>query len=353
MRRGSGANGVTFNLPRHHFKYGSLACEPEFRECSFPVSRLVPSLLFECSLVLNCLLVFGCDNRGDSRAHERSTPVEVKKPQEIEADEKVEPTKVVPKETVPFASCPPNMNEIPGGTFWVGTEREVFDREENPRFQTKVAPFCAARFEVLTSEFESCVAASKCDAPRGTMFTCNSTEKGRGDHPINCIDHKQAVAVCEFQGGRLPTEVEWEYLARGGAEMRSYSWGEEHPDGRTCWKSNGSCKAGSFAEGAFGLHDVVGNVWEWTDSWFGPYPWPQADGRHKVYKGGSWSRRFEKWMRPTLRNRLDRSLLCPRGRSREALGSTHQFVGAPRARLYASARSWPCFRHARNADAPC
>jgi Sulfatase-modifying factor enzyme 1 len=197
------------------------------------------------------------------------------------------------------------MREIAGGTFWVGTEREVFEREENPRFQVKMAPFCAARFEVLTSEFEACVTAKKCEPARGKMFTCNTSEKGKADHPINCIDHSQAVAVCEFQGARLPTEVEWEYLARGGSEMRSYPWGEEAPDERTCWKTNGTCKAGSFAEGAFGLHDVVGNVWEWTDSWFGPYPWPQAEGRNKVYKGGSWSRRFEKWMRPTLRNRLD------------------------------------------------
>ncbi len=201
--------------------------------------------------------------------------------------------------------CPINMLPIPGGIFWVGTEREVFDQEENPRFQVKVADFCASRFEVQTSEFEACVSADKCEPARGKMFTCNSVEKGRGDHPINCIDHSQAVAVCEFQGGRLPTEIEWEYLARGGAEMRSYPWGEEHPDDHTCWKTNGSCKVGAFAEGAFGLHDVVGNVWEWTDSWFGRYPWPQAEGRHKVYKGGSWSRRFEKWMRPTLRNRLD------------------------------------------------
>ncbi|MCH2110973.1 MAG: formylglycine-generating enzyme family protein, partial [Polyangiaceae bacterium] len=77
-----------------------------------------------------------------------------------------------------------------------------------------------------------------------------------------------------------------------------------HPDGRTCWKHEGTCVVGKFEADTWGLHDVVGNVWEWTSSYFGDYPWPHQWGRHYVYRGGSWSRRFEKWLRPNLRNRL-------------------------------------------------
>lgn len=194
---------------------------------------------------------------------------------------------------------------VPGGEFWVGTEREVYEREENPKFSAKIASFCVDRFEVSTEEYEACVEGEKCSASHGGRKTCNTVEKGKGDHPINCIDHSQAVAVCARRGARLPTEIEWEYMARGGAEMREYPWGSAHPDGRTCWKSAGTCRRGKFEAGAFGLHDVVGNVWEWTDSWFGHYPWTTREGRHKVYRGGSWSRRFEKWLRPTLRNRMD------------------------------------------------
>jgi hypothetical protein len=59
----------------------------------------------------------------------------------------------------------------------------------------------------------------------------------------------------------------------------------------------------SYPPGAFGLHDVTGNLWEWTASTFGKYPDEAADGTLKVYRGGSFSRRFPKWMRNALRNR--------------------------------------------------
>jgi hypothetical protein len=114
----------------------------------------------------------------------------------------------------------------------------------------------------------------------------------------------QAEAYCHSRGARLPTEIEWEYAARGGSEARAYSWGNEPPDSsRTCWKRPHSCEVGSFGAGAFGLLDMIGNVWEWTSSNYGVYPWPPASAPHKIYRGGSWSRRFDKWMSPTLRNR--------------------------------------------------
>lgn len=257
----------------------------------------------ECLSLLTFVVVALCFACEKPKAASREAPE--KPPAEMKTEPEP-PSPIINAAHPPKAEqCPEGMVEIPGGEFWVGTEREVFDREENPQFLARLPQFCVDRLEVSTAEYESCVERGKCTAPRGNMYTCNSVEKGRGDHPINCIDHEQARAVCRARGARLPTEIEWEYMARGGAEMRAYSWGDAHPDGNTCWKSSGTCKRGSYGAEAFGLRDVIGNVWEWTDSWFGPYPWPAQTGRHKVYRGGGWSRRFEKWMRPTLRNRLD------------------------------------------------
>ncbi|HEX6764059.1 MAG TPA: SUMF1/EgtB/PvdO family nonheme iron enzyme, partial [Polyangiaceae bacterium] len=132
---------------------------------------------------------------------------------------------------------------------------------------------------------------------------CNFGRTERRFHPMNCVDWESADRYCKTRNARLPTEAEFEYAARGGSEYRTYPWGDAGPDGRACWKHNGTCEVKSFSSGAFGLYDVSGNVWEWTDDWYGPYPFPPVEAFAKVYRGGSFSRRFEKWMNTRLRDR--------------------------------------------------
>jgi formylglycine-generating enzyme required for sulfatase activity len=203
-------------------------------------------------------------------------------------------------QSAPGAACPEGMLEIPGGDFWAGN---AGTEEASPRFLTKLAPFCLDKTEVTTARYRTCVEKGACTSAKRPTHSCNYGREGRGEHPINCVDWEQAAKFCEAEGARLPTEIEWEFAARGGAEQRAYSWGKEAPDGRTCWKHLGTCKVGEFAPGAFGLLDMTGNVWEWTSSWYWAYPWPPLTGHAKSYRGGSWSRRFEKWLDPTLRNR--------------------------------------------------
>lgn len=111
-----------------------------------------------------------------------------------------------------------------------------------------------------------------------------SSIEDRMDHPVVHITHADALAFCEWAGGRLPTEAEWECAARGGLESATYSWGEEDvldPAPRAnVWQGQfpnentladgfaRTAPVGSFAPNGFGLFDMGGNVWEWTADWF-------------------------------------------------------------------------------------
>ncbi|HEX3774580.1 MAG TPA: SUMF1/EgtB/PvdO family nonheme iron enzyme [Polyangiaceae bacterium] len=197
------------------------------------------------------------------------------------------------------------MSLLPGGSFWMGSDpSEHFSDDESPRFRTTLAPFCMDQTEVTVTAYAACVANGACTPAVASHGQCNAAHHDRPNYPINCVTWAQADAFCASRSARLPTETEWEFAARGGAEYLKYPWGSEPPDGRTCWKhAGGSCETKAYPPGAFGLYDISGNVWEWTDDWYAAYPWPPETGYAKVYRGGSWSRRFEKWMHTRLRDR--------------------------------------------------
>lgn len=199
--------------------------------------------------------------------------------------------------------APVGMIEIPAGIFRMGSDAAYGLPEERPQHEVAVARFYLDETEVTTGAYKKCVADGKCKPTHKTSF-CNEPHTDRDDHPINCVDWSMADAYCAAAGKRLPTEREWEYAARGGAEQRNFSWGNEPPSTKNaCYQHGESCPVKSFAPGAFGLYDMSGNVWEWTSSWFSAYPNEAQTGTHKVYRGGSWSRRFPKWLRNGIRNR--------------------------------------------------
>jgi hypothetical protein len=198
------------------------------------------------------------------------------------------------------------MVPIPAGIFLMGSRAAEGSPEEHPMHEVAVAAFLIDRAEVTVADYAACIRAGACTPQRGPHPLCNPPDAGRDSHPVNCVDHGQADAYCRFAGKRLPSEREWEYAARGGSELRRFSWGEEPPDGqRACYDHIGTCPAGSFPPGAFGLLDMSGNVWEWTSTWFGRYPDEPEAGTHRVYRGGSFSRRFPKWLRNAIRNRYE------------------------------------------------
>ncbi len=121
---------------------------------------------------------------------------------------------------------------------------------------------------------------------------------GRADHPVVHVSWNDATAYCSWAGLRLPSEPEWEYAARGGLEQQPFPWGEElvpegghrmnvwngpFPDDNTLEDGYlGTCPVDAFPPNGFGLHNMTGNVWEWTADWFDPAR------RTIVLRGGSY-----------------------------------------------------------------
>ncbi|MSP26698.1 MAG: hypothetical protein EXR75_16445 [Myxococcales bacterium] len=200
------------------------------------------------------------------------------------------------------------MARIPAGIFLMGALREFGNFDEKPAHEAVVAGFWLGRDEITVAAYRACVRAGGCTESAQLPF-CNGHVAEREEHPINCIDLRQAAAYCAWSHKRLPSEREWEYAASGGSERRRFAWGKDDPTPQlACFYHPGTCKTGAFPATAFGLRDMTGNVWEWTQSEFRPYPSragldPIVDRKSYVYRGGAWSRRFPKWMRNLLRNR--------------------------------------------------
>ncbi|SER22472.1 formylglycine-generating enzyme family protein [Actinokineospora terrae] len=131
------------------------------------------------------------------------------------------------------------------------------------------------------------------------------------DHPVVHLAWDDAVAYAAWAGKDIPTEAEWEYAARGGLDRKPYSWGDELTPGgahmANTWQGpfpyrntvedrfTGTAPVGSFPANDYGLHDMIGNVWEWTSDWYAPHSAPvrsccsasTSDVPRRVVKGGS------------------------------------------------------------------
>ncbi len=247
----------------------------------------------------------------------------------------------------PILSCPAGMIPIPGGSFFMGSDEGL--PFEKPSHQVALEPFCIDEFEVTVDRYRACSDGGRCKRAGTTNDWATITDKerksfdplcnirdpqGRSNHPVNCVDWEMAEKFCREQGGRLPTEAEWEFAARG-PDGRKYPWGDDDPAaghlnacGKECvaWgQKNGieekgmyeaddgfpnTAPVGSFPKGAsrYGVQDVVGNVWEWVADWYGDYgkdeqkdPKGPATGDERVIRGGSWNASYPSWVRPTFR----------------------------------------------------
>jgi len=227
---------------------------------------------------------------------------------------------------------------LPGGTFRMGTDdADGFpEDDEGPVREVTVAPFAIDPYCVSNARFAGFAEATgyRTDAerfgwsyvfakflpgrvrktaprPQRTPWWCgvpgaywrhpegpDSDLDGRWDHPVVHISWHDANAYCRWAGGRLPTEAEWEYAARGGLDQARYPWGDELTPGgeHRCniWQGRfpvhdtaedgyaGTAPVDAYRPNGYGLHNTSGNVWEWCAD-------PFAEGLpERSMRGGSY-----------------------------------------------------------------
>lgn len=219
---------------------------------------------------------------------------------------------------------------IPGGTFLMGDDR--FYPEERPVHRARVDGFWMDRTAVTVAQFRRFVDATgyvtvaerppnPADYPdadpallrpgslvfqqtRGPVdltdytnwwayvpgacwrrpYGPGSSVAGKAQHPVVHIAAEDAAAYAHWAGKALPTEAEWEFAARGGLDGAVYAWGDDAMPGgaplANTWQGRfpyenlladgyaQTAPVGSFPPNGYGLHEMTGNVWEWTDDWF-------------------------------------------------------------------------------------
>ena len=245
--------------------------------------------------------------------------------------------------------------EIPGGGFLLGGARDepfVFDNEKWAH-PVEVRPFAIARAPVTQGEFAEFVEAKGYSRKEFWSESGWTSREGLGrEHPVywkpesagrwlrRNFDHWvplephrpvlhvnwwEAEAYCNWAGRRLPTELEWEVAASAapkhferelGDAKRRFPWGDDSPGPQHAnlgWRAMGAVDVNALPAGdsAFGCRQMIGNVWEWTASDFGPYPGFEVDpyreysqpwfGTHKVLRGGAWPTQ-PRLLRNTWRN---------------------------------------------------
>ena len=186
---------------------------------------------------------------------------------------------------------------IPAGTFMMGCspgDKECFDFEK-PSHQVTIAKgFWIGQTVVTVGAYKRFVAATGRQMPDAPTFNSGWVN----DHmPIVNVSWDEATAYCGWMGGRLPTEAEWEYAARGGSTEARYG----NPDEIAWYDQNSGGQTHEVAQkraNAFGLYDVLGNVWEWVNDWYDENyyqnspsqdPSGPATGQARVLRGGSWA----------------------------------------------------------------
>ncbi|HNT29200.1 MAG TPA: SUMF1/EgtB/PvdO family nonheme iron enzyme, partial [bacterium] len=208
--------------------------------------------------------------------------------------------------------------------------------DEYPYHAVTLSAYKIGKYEVTVGEYQQCVTNGACNnnGDHTHYYTnsdesyCNYGDEGKGSHPMQCVTRSGAQAYCEWIGGRLPTEAEWEKAARG-TDGRKYPWGSEptvscdyavmapYNESTGYYDfgcgTNGTMPVGSKSNGVspYGAYDMSGNVMEWLNDWYGgdyyettPTNTPAGPetGASRVVRGGSWKSHYDFALRASRRD---------------------------------------------------
>jgi len=206
--------------------------------------------------------------------------------------------------------APEDMVYVPAGAFLMGSDSGHPD--ERPPHEVYLEGFYMDRYEVTVAEYAEFLnrrgriygcdghkcADVKSENPQSHIVSRGNgyvAEKGFERFPVTWVSWYGADAYCRSRHKRLPTEAEWEKAARG-TDGRRYPWGDEFdPAKANAGGRSGPEPVGSYPDGVspYGLYDMAGNVWEWVEDWYHPYPGSSYSspffGKYKVVRGGSWN----------------------------------------------------------------
>jgi len=210
---------------------------------------------------------------------------------------------------------------IPPGSFSMGCVPKDSRCEGNEKPQHAVTVthgFWMGRNEVQVRSYQRYADAAKRKMPGGPLW---DTKWRQDDRPISNVSWDDARAYCTWVGGRLPTEAEWEYAARGGLPNQVYPLDDENSrekanfagkKGNDRWDETAPVR--SFDPNPFNLYDMFGNVWEWVQDWSGTYPDsaqtdPQGppNGKGHVARGGSFDSDPAKHLRISIRKETNKA----------------------------------------------
>ncbi len=202
----------------------------------------------------------------------------------------------------------PEMVHVPAGEFIMGTTLEEakqlgdYAQRETPQRTVELSAYEIGRYPVTNLEYKAFVEATGHSPP--SHWEGGQFPDELADHPVVYISWNDATAYCEWltettgKPYRLPTEAEWERAARG-TDGRRYPWGDEWDETRANTQEAGpgtTTPVGQYSpagDSPAGCADMAGNVWEWTNSWFQPYPGgsyqdKEYGEKYRVLRGGSW-----------------------------------------------------------------